>query len=292
MRRRLGAARKTEPPPRVPGYPQRQGVSRRAREPCRTSLAPRRAVHDGETHVIWDPAAPRRRRVSQWQALADRFKAACDESSDDGGGGDSDGGDAATEGGGPAVGGGGEEEGSGGEEEQGIVGGEAEGSDGSRGQSSSDSSSTSSSSSSEGADADEAPDLVVDHPPHLRDQAVCSFRLPGHLGGGSIVAYKNNEIYAYCGECIKHGKRCRVSRRGKGATRRAQGGGRPLGYLMAWLLSADECSEAWDHKTFYKKIDRDTRKHGRDLLRGLAGSEDIFAQERDQADDEESEPER
>eukprot|EP00959_Pyramimonas_sp_CCMP1952_P308784 6462119-Pyramimonas_sp.AAC.1 len=127
VHRRLGATRKTERPPR---RQHRQGVSGRARQPLRTFPSPRRAVHDGETHVIWDPAAPRRRRISQWHALADRFKAACDESSDDGGGGDSDGGDAATEGGGSADGGGGEVGASGVEEEQAIVEAAVDGSDG------------------------------------------------------------------------------------------------------------------------------------------------------------------
>ena len=72
---------------------------------------------------------------------------------------------------------------------------------------------------------------------------------------------------------------------------RAKGKGRPLGYLMAWLLAADEADDEWEHKNLFKTFDRASREHARRVLEGLPGAEGIFGQERDRADNEESEPE-
>eukprot|EP00971_Amphidinium_carterae_P327595 6459024-Amphidinium_carterae.4 len=91
-------------------------------------------------------------------------------------------------------------------------------------------------------------------------------------------------------------KQCVLTRTSKG--RLTKNGktvsGRPVGFLAAWLLSADKYEskqEHWNKDAWQEHLDHATRKAARDQVKGLAGGDELLAMERQDIDDGEgSEP--
>lgn len=112
-------------------------------------------------------------------------------------------------------------------------------------------------------------------------------------GIGSIVYYTSKERFvAYCGRAAHSGEAQPCSReRTTMAVATAPEKGRPLGFLMAWLLDA----ESWDSRALHcnKAIcmySEEKRIEGRETLRVLPGTEKLFLLERRKREGEPEEP--
>ena len=145
-------------------------------------------------------------------------------------------------------------------------------------------------SDSEDSSGSSADDAGSDFDPVLavKSEALYVFNLPPHIGEGSIVVYKNGEIYALCHE-FGHSRRCRKSRSHNGNKRKPQQG-RPLGYLMAFLMCGDEHVCGSSHKSLCKTMSFADREYARAVLASLPDSQPLFCYERDKLDDESDEP--
>jgi hypothetical protein len=121
--------------------------------------------------------------------------------------------------------------------------------------------------------------------------ALASVLIPGC---GRIAFYASGDFYALCNDPMhtmdhfgghtNHCNRARTSRPG-----RARHQGRPLGFLMAWLVHAVEFVESYEHKPFKPSFAQ--RRAARTALRLIPGSLALFHHERGKRDDEvDSEP--
>lgn len=104
--------------------------------------------------------------------------------------------------------------------------------------------------------------------------------------GGEIRYYARTRRFAAHCENAAHGN-CRREKVSTGRPGRGQG--RPLGYLMAWLAEAFEHDTHAEHMDNCVIISLERRQRGREALRAIGGSEELFAGERQS--DNEGEPE-
>ena len=98
--------------------------------------------------------------------------------------------------------------------------------------------------------------------------------------------------------CAKHRcEKCRADRLSCGSEHpNRRGQGRPIGFLVAWLLEGDELHSKADHGRDCKEQlsgigGWEARVYARDWAKTLPGMDAVFAVERAKYDDEESEPE-
>ena len=170
--------------------------------------------------------------------------------------------------------------------------GDNDGSDASEAASCSDVAATSSS----GSSLDDLDVVLADDdggfleaPPRARTVCEHEVHLPDYMGCGSIVLYKSGEVYAICRD-PRHGLKCRVSRQRR-PNIRFPAQGRPIGFLVSWLMSHDEFEDDFGHKCKDNCFDHSFRKVARSMFSHLPGAALMLECERDKLDDEESEPE-
>jgi len=122
-------------------------------------------------------------------------------------------------------------------------------------------------------------------------------------GIGELVWYnvsaKRQEFYAFCPDLdhVRHAgddpadartkpKYCRQARAAIGG----EFSGRPLGFLMAWLLEAAHCADSYSHVHLHAPISRARRVECRQHLSTLPGSHVLFERERPLRPGEDTEP--
>ena len=122
---------------------------------------------------------------------------------------------------------------------------------------------------------------------HALQPIADNIRLSVGLGKSFLAFYaRHQQFYAVCMHANHF--RCRLTRT-QNPARKHLAAGRPLGYLMAWLADATSYSSAEDHRLSCPPAIGD-RRAARAHLHTLDGSEELFAQERDQRVDTDSEP--
>ena len=93
---------------------------------------------------------------------------------------------------------------------------------------------------------------------------------------GCIVYYRKGRQFVV--ECNEHDD-CKLYRKGY-VNKYFPAQGRPLGFMMSWLLDSVSCNSASVHKSDdWAHYSYDTRCRGRDELRKIPGSEVLFAVE-------------
>jgi len=123
--------------------------------------------------------------------------------------------------------------------------------------------------------------------PQDRGDALAVLELPAWTGGRRICYYRNGDFTAYCGD-PNHGIDCNKSRTSHSGHRRSQG--RPLGFLLAWIMQGDEHAARHDHVHFSRAPSKRSRKYARALLMTFYGADLIAELERPKRDDESDEP--
>eukprot|EP00971_Amphidinium_carterae_P205383 4076238-Amphidinium_carterae.1 len=113
-----------------------------------------------------------------------------------------------------------------------------------------------------------------------------------HLDDGSKLSYYQSKasFEARCA-CAGH-IACVLTRRGTGVLSKSKG--RPLGFLMAWLMWGQQCSDKAAHRNKEKwkaELTLDVRKKARQTLLALTNGLELASHEREKDDDELSEPE-
>ena len=107
-------------------------------------------------------------------------------------------------------------------------------------------------------------------------------------GLGSIHYYPQTKAFSAFCMCSSHQPDCRRSRKSTKKDQRP-GQGRPLGFLMGWLMKASRCSDRFQHVKFCTPTLQE-RQEGRRRLLEVEGSEVLFQREREKLAGEPDEP--
>ena len=141
------------------------------------------------------------------------------------------------------------------------------------------------------------PDPALGRRPSMHARSGRNRSAPGNLRieveGGSLAYYAGSQQFNALCRNTAHVGECRMTRtKNADSTERNMAKGRPLGFLQAWLLAAEDYQTAEDHMKRCRPPQSE-RQFARGYLTILEGIEPFFAQERPARTElgEDSEPE-